>query len=227
MSNNNNKFFDKLVSKTKVYLVIIAILLVIICIIKPILIVPAAIVYVLIIMYTYWTNQKRMAEVSEHIKDLTLNVDKVSKRTLINSPFPLIIVETDGSIIWKSTKFVSEFRDIDINPILDEIIKEMKLEIENNTKLRNNQISQRVEIGNKSYKIVGEYVKSKQTDRKKEYMATLYFVDETEIVNLKIDYEDSQTCIGIAMIDNYEEIIRTYIRRRTSAITFPNREKNL
>ena len=207
MSNNNNNFFDSLVSKTKVYLVIIAILLIIICAIKPILIVPAAIVYVLIIMYTYWTNQKRMAEVSEHIKDLTLNVDKVSKRTLINSPFPLIIVETDGSIIWKSTKFVSEFRDIDINPILDEIIKEMKLEIENNTKLRHNQISQRVEIGNKSYKIVGEYVKSKQTDRKKEYMATLYFVDETEILNLKTDYDNSQTCIGIAMIDNYEEII--------------------
>lgn len=208
MSNNNNNFFDSLVSKTKVYLVIIAILLIIICIIKPILIVPSVIFYVLIIMYTYWTNQKRMAEISEHIKDLTLNVDKVSKRTLINSPFPLIIVETDGSIIWKSTKFVSEFRDIDINPILDDIIKDMKLEIENNTKLRNNQISQCVEIGNKSYKIVGEYVKSKQVDRKKEYMATLYFVDETEVVNLKEDYDDSQICVGIAMIDNYEEIIQ-------------------
>ena len=216
MSNNNNNFFDKLVSKTKVYLVIIAILLIIICIIKPILIVPAFIVYILIIMYAYWANQKRMAEVSEHIKDLTLNVDKVSKRTLINSPFPLIIVETDGSIIWKSTKFVSEFRDVEINPILDEIIKDLKLEIENNTKLRNNQISQNVEIGNKSYKIVGEYVKSKQVDRKKEYMATLYFVDETEIVNLKKDYEDSQVCVGIAMIDNYEEI------RCSSTIIFTN-----
>ena len=208
MSNNNNNFFDKLVSKTKVYLVIIAILLIILCIIKPILIAPAAIIYVLIIMYTYWTNQKRMAEVSEHIKDLTLNVDKVSKRTLINSPFPLIIVETDGSIIWKSTKFVSEFRDVEINPILDDVIKELKLEIENNTKLRNNQITQNVEIGNKHYKIVGEYVKSKQTDKRKDYMATLYFVDETEMVDLKNDYNDSQICVGISMIDNYEEIIQ-------------------
>lgn len=208
MSNNNNNFFDSLVSKTKIYLVIIAILLFIICCIKPILIVPAIIMLVLIIMYTYWINQKRMAEVSEHIKELTLNVDKVSKRTLINSPFPLIIVETDGSIIWKSTKFVSEFRDVDINPILDEVIKDLKLEIENNTKLRNNQISQEIEIGNKTYKIVGEYVKSKSNDKKKEYMATLYFVDETETINLKEDYENSRLCIGITMIDNYEEIIQ-------------------
>ena len=210
MSNNNNKFFDSLVSKTKIYLIIIAILLLIICIIKPILILPALIVYVLIILYTYWTNQKRMAEVSEHIRDLTLNVDNVSKRTLINSPFPLIIVETDGSIIWKSTRFVSEFRDVDINPILDEVIKDLKLEIENNTKLRNNQISQKIVIGNKNYKILGEYVKSKQVDKKKKYMATLYFVDETEIVNLKSDYNNSQICVGIAMIDNYEEIIKHF-----------------
>ncbi len=208
MSNINNNFFDKLVSKTKFYLVIIAILLIIICVIKPILIAPALIIYILIIIYTYWTNQKRMAEVSEHIKDLTLNVDKVSKRTLINSPFPLIIVETDGSIIWKSTKFISEFRDVEINPILDDIVKELKLEIENNPKLRNNQILQKIEIGNKNYKIVGEYVKTKSVDKKKEYMATLYFVDETEIINLKNDYKDSQICIGIAMIDNYEEIIQ-------------------
>ncbi len=208
MSNNTNNFFDNLVSKTKIYLIIIAILLIIICIVKPILILPAIMVYALIILYTYWTNKKRMAEVSEQIKELTLNVDKVSKRTLINSPFPLIIVETDGSIIWKSTKFVNEFRDVEINSILDEVVKNLKLEIENNTELRNNQIFQEVEIGNKSYKILGEYVKSKHHDRKKVYMATLYFVDETEMINLQNDYEDSKICVGIAMIDNYEEIIQ-------------------
>ena len=208
MSNNNNNFFSKLVSKTKIYLILIAILLIIICIIKPVFIIPAIIVFALTMYYNYWTNQKRMVEVTEHIKDLTLNVDKVSKRTLINSPFPLIIVETDGNIVWKSTKFVSEFNDIEINPILDDIIKNLKLEIENNTKLRNNQILQKVQIGNKSYKIYGEYVKSKQVDWKREYMATLYFVDETEIVNLKNDYDNSQICIGIVMIDNYEEIMQ-------------------
>lgn len=210
MPNSNNKFFDKLVSKTKIYLVIIAILLILICVLKPKLIIPAIIIYILIIIYTYWTNQKRKAEVSEHIKDLTLNVDKVSKRTLINSPFPLIIVETDGSIIWKSTKFVREFnnRDIDINEILDGIIKELKLEIENSSDLKNNKIEQNITIANKNYKILGEYVKSKSLDKKKEYMATLYFVDETEIVNLKNHFNDSQMCLGIIMIDNYEEIIQ-------------------
>lgn len=214
---SNNNFFDKLVSKTKVYLVIIAILLIIICILKPIIILQAVVIYILIILYTYWTNQKRIAEVSEHITDLTLNIDKVSKRNLINSPFPLIIAETGGNIIWKSTKFIKEFREFDVTSILDNIIKEIKLEIENNTNLKNNQIVKKIVINNKNYKIICEYVKSKTPDKKnvdkkipgsKEYTLTMYFVDETEIVNLKNDYEDSKVCIGIVMIDNYEEIVQ-------------------
>lgn len=211
MPSNNNNFFNKLVSKTKVYLVIIAILLIIVAILKPMLTIPAIVIYGLIMIYTYWTNKKRMAEVSEHIKDLTLNIDKVSKRTLINSPFPLIIVETDGSVIWKSTKFVKEFNnkdiDVNINEILDNIIKEVKLEIQNSNS-KDNKIRKEIIIGNKNYKILGEYVKTKTTDKKQEYMATLYFVDETEFVKIKTDFEDSQNCIGIIMIDNYEEIIQ-------------------
>lgn len=216
MGKSNNKFLDKLVSRTKVYLVIIAILLIVICIFKPVLIIPAVLVYACIIAYTYYINQKKMEEVSEQIKDLTFNVDKVSKRTLVNSPFPLVIIETDGSIIWKNKKFLTEFADIkNINKQIKEIIKDVKLEIISGNK-KDNQIKQKVNIGNKSYKIVGEYVKSKPADKsldkniekKKEFTATLYFINETELDNLKKDYEDSQICVGITMIDNYEEIIQ-------------------
>jgi len=215
MPSNNNKFFDNFVSKTKVYLIIIAILLVLVCILKPVLIVPAIIIFFSIIIYTYWTNKKRMAEVSEHIEALTLNVDKVSKRTLINSPFPLIIIETDGSIIWKSTKFVKEFNSKnlglesqkEINKILDDVIKEVKLEIQNNDS-KDNKITKDIIIANKNYKILGEYIKTKTSDKKQEYIATLYFVDETDYIKLKQDFEDSKNCVGIVMIDNYEEIIQ-------------------
>lgn len=79
MSNNNMKFFDALVSKTKVYLVIIAILLLLICMLKPICIIPSIIIYAIIVVYTLWTDNKRKAELSERIKELNFNVDKVSK----------------------------------------------------------------------------------------------------------------------------------------------------
>ena len=64
---------------------------------------------------------KRKSEISETLQDLTLTVDSAAKTSLINSPFPLIIVENDGNIIWKSSRFVSEFANIDINTYVTDI----------------------------------------------------------------------------------------------------------
>ena len=214
MPNNNRKVFDKLVSRTKIYLVIIAILLVILCFYEINFITPAILIYVLILMYAYWTNNKRKAELSEHIKDLTLTVDSAAKSTLINSPFPLAIIETDGNIIWKSSKFIKEFANIDINNYLNNIVKEIKLEIENsseeNKKELEELIHKQIKIGEKTYKVLGEYVKSKEKDKKKEneYMTTLYFIDETNNIELEEKYNDSKLCVGIIMIDNYDEVMQ-------------------
>ena len=210
--NNSIKVFDKLVSKTKIYLGIIAILLAIICCYEVRFIVPAILIFVLIVMYAYWTNNKRRNEISEHIRDLTLTVDNAAKSTLINSPFPLVVIETDGNIIWKSSKFIKEFANVDINTSLNEIVKELKLEIENsseeNKKELKELIKKQVVIGNKTYNILGEYVKSKDGKKENEYMTTLYFIDETESIELLNKYNDSQICIGVIMIDNYEEIMQ-------------------
>ena len=213
-NNTNRKIFDKLVSKTKIYLVIIAILLIALCIYEVRFITPAIIGYALIIMYACWTNNKRKAELSEHIKDLTLTVDTAAKSTLINSPFPLVIIETDGNIIWKSSKFIHEFANIDINNYLNNIVKEIKLELENGSnedkKELQDLILKQVKIGSKTYKVVGEYVESKekQKNNNKEYMTTLYFIDETKNILLEQKYNNSKLCVGIIMIDNYEEIMQ-------------------
>ena len=213
-NNTNRKVFDKLVSKTKIYLVIIAILLIVLCFYEINFITPAILVYVLILMYAYWTNNKRKTELSEHIKDLTLTVDSAAKSTLINSPFSLVIIETDGNIIWKSSKFIHEFANIDINNYLNNIVKEIKLEIENsseeNKKELEELIHKHIKIGEKTYKVVGEYVKSKEKDKKKEneYMTTLYFIDETKNIEIEEKYNDSKLCVGIIMIDNYDEIMQ-------------------
>ena len=213
MPNNiNRKNFDRFISKTKIYLLIIAILLITLCFYEIRFITPAIILYVLILMYAFWTNNKRKAELSEHIKDLTLSVDNAAKSTLINSPFPLVIAETDGNIIWKSTNFIHEFANIDINNYLNDIIKEIKLELENKVEEdEEHLIYKKVQIGDKNYKVLGKYTKSKDNKNNKkenEYMTTLYFIDETTKLELEEKYENSKLCVGIIMIDNYEEIMQ-------------------
>ena len=200
-SNNSKKIFEGLISRTKVYLILIAILLGIICIFNVQYIIPSIIVYVLILIYTYWSNQKRRTELSEHLQDLTFHVDKVAKNTLINSPFPLIIAETNGNIVWKSAKFAQEFANVDMGNILNDLLKQIKLEIENNEENPEKSIHKEIEIGNKIYEILGKYTKAKE-----EYMLTLYFLDETKNIELQEKYDGSRICVGLIMIDNYEEL---------------------
>ena len=207
----NNKFnIENIVSRIKIYLIIIAILLVILCIFEEKAIVPSIILYILVILYTLWANKKRKTEISEHINELTLNVDKAAQSTIINSPFPLIILETNGNIIWKSSKFVKEFSNIDIGNYLNDIIKELKLKIENQKNQTEISIREKMLIGNKTYKIIGEYVKSGSRDKKnsKEYMATIYFMDESNYEELLKRYNDSKISVGIIMVDNYEELMQ-------------------
>lgn len=206
MSNYNIKALEKIESKTKIYLVIIAILLIMLCINNVKLIIPAIIVYVGIVAYTIWVYNKRKGELSSYINELTFSVDSAAKNTLINSPFPLIILETSGNVIWRSSTFNKEFANVGINAYIDDLAKEIKQEIQNN----NFKIDKKVNIDNKTYHIIGDYVKSKKKDRKKElqYMITLYFIDITKEEELANKYNNAKTCIGIVVLDNYEEIIQ-------------------
>jgi len=77
-----------------------------------------------------------------------------------------------------------------------------------------------MQIGDKTYQIIGSGIKTKGRDKKKQHkhMTILYFVDVTKEQALLERYIDSQTCVGIIMIDNFEEIIRKdCIRRKTTS----------
>ncbi len=207
MQNNNMKMFENIEAKTKVYLAIIAIALILLCINASTYIIPSIVLYALIIGYTFWTYNKRKNEISSYINELTISMDSAAKNTLINSPFPLIILETDGNVIWRSSKFNKEFANVGINNYIDDITKEIKIDIDNNNIPT---VDKEINIDEKTYHIIGDYVKIKQKDKRKtnKYMTILYFIDITEKKELLDKYNDSKTCIGIIMIDNYDEIIQ-------------------
>ena len=199
--NHSKKVLDKIISKTKIYLAIIAILLIIICIYNTWCIIPSIIVYTLLLVYAYWTNNKRQEELTEHIKSLTFSLDKVAKIALVNSPFPLVIAETNGNLIFRNTKFNQEFANIDINNYLTKILEDVKLEIKNNDKKE--KIYDEIKIDKKTYKLYGDYMPLKD-----EYIITIYFVDDTKLVELESLFDNKDMYIGLIMIDNYEEIIQ-------------------
>ena len=158
MQNNNIKFFENIETKTKIYLIVIAIALILLCINVTQYIIPSIVAYIAIFIYTIWVYNKRKGEISNYINELTISMDSAAKNTLINSPFPLIILETDGNVIWRSSTFNKEFANVGINAYIDDLAKEIKLEIQNN----NFELDKRVNIDNKIYHVIGDYVKMKK-----------------------------------------------------------------
>ena len=227
--NKKDKKFETLISRTKIYLILIAILLIILCINDTSYIVSSIVIYALIIIYSLWTNNKRRDELTRHIQDLTVNVDSTVKSSLVNSPFPLILMETSGNIIWKSSKFVTEFANTDIVGVVKGLAKEIKLDILeskfNKEEIKNQSIEREITIGKKTYKVLGEYVKSKKK-KQNEYMMTLYFLDNTEKLNLEQELKDKENCIGIITIDNYEEMVQMLPDEKKSLI-LAEIEKNI
>ncbi len=206
--NKNKKAIEKLTSRVKIYLVIIALLFILICTYDKVWIIPSIILYIMLVIYTIWINTKKQTEIVTHIEEVAWGMNSTVRNTLNKSPIPLLVIETDGDIIFKSPKFNKEFKDIDVITYVESLIKEIKLEIENNDDKK--EITKQITIGKKVYKVLCEYGISKKRDKRKqkEYILTLYFIDETKYNSLFDQLINSKACIGIAVIDNYEELIQ-------------------
>lgn len=214
MPNSNNKILDSLNSKNIIYIVVIAILCISLCVYDLSWIIPSIIIFALTVTYALWSSGKKKTEIENHIQDITSDVTTASKGNLVNTPIPLVLIETDGNIVWRSRKFVEEFQNIDIATNLNPIVKEIKLDIEKNSEAI--EIMKQFNIDKKVYKICGSVVKSKRRSKKsqKEYVLSLYFINETKYNELFDVYNKSKACIGVAMIDNYDEIVQRILPER-------------
>ena len=208
MSSNNEKFFNKFIFKNLLYVLMIIFFCVVLCVYDIRWIIPSIILSVILTVYTIWDNIKNKDELLDRIEQATSDLNSGAKINLINSPIPLVLIETDGRIKWKSRTFVEEFQNTDMSTYLTSLVKEIKLDLDkDDTKAT---IVKQFNINKKIYKINGVVVKKRRDKRKngQEYMLNLYFIDETKYNTLFDKYNNSKTCIGLAMIDNYEDIIQ-------------------
>ncbi len=216
MPKKSQEILDKMNLKFNVYLLVIILLCILICMYDKRFIVPSIILCALLLGYAIWSNDKRKLEIVNHIQEVTTDMNVANRNNLINSPIPLLLIETDGNIIWKSKSFIHIFKDVDVATSLNPILKEIKLNIEKEYEQsgqefdKNNYLTKQFNIEDKFYKIYCGVSKSKKKDKRKqrEYQLTMYFIDDTKYNDLFDLYNSSKLCIGIAMIDNYEEVMQ-------------------
>lgn len=158
----------------------------------------AAVIFVLIIIYTIYRFYNAKKEHLTKMKELREYISLSQESSILNMTIPLIILDYKGFIIWYNSKFNKIYEK-------DEIIGLDSSKVFDNwdfSNISDVNLSSTYKLNKRNYKLV----KSKALSDEKEIFV-IYFYDETEFIKLGEKYLDEKTLIMFLKVDNYDEIL--------------------
>jgi len=198
---NNKKLFDW--SDTKIYLIIIGTMDIIIALYQPVVGFIGALILAYLIFYNIRNQNEKNKELTKYIERMSNEFDSATKHAIFNMPFPLVILDKDGSVTWYNTSFVDMIVDENImNRNISDLVPNIELDelidIEKNSYKEINYLE-------KYYNVFANYVETSNKSSKNK-LIMLYWVETTDYVNLKTTYKDEKTIIGVIYVDNYDDV---------------------
>lgn len=200
------KISKVLIPRAGFHLWIVLLYIIIIAVLDWKIAVGAIVLFAILAFYNTKTNHSRRREIIRYIEKLTFDIDSATKGTLLNFPLPLVVLEPDGVIVWYNSFFRDIFEGEDLlEKAISEFIDNLELEkVLADTK----SISKDIQIENKHYYVLGNYVDVQEGSKSSNGVFMLYFIDNTQYIDLKHKYEEEQQMAAIISIDNYEDIIQ-------------------
>ncbi|MBU5439352.1 DHH family phosphoesterase [Tissierella sp. MSJ-40] len=191
-------------SDTKVYLIIIGVLLLIIAFYQPVLALIGTILLGYLIYYYVKSIHQKKEELTKYIEGLTDEFDSATKHAIFNMPFPLVMVEENGSISWYNTPFLEMMEEKDLlNVKIGELVSGLKIE-----EVLKDEEGKPLEISYKNdyYKVYSNIVDTKKTASAKDMIIMLYWVNNTNFVKLNQKHKDERLIVSLAYVDNYDDV---------------------
>jgi len=69
--------------------------------------------------------------------------------------------------------------------------------------------SKDIVINGRNYCVLGNFVKVDSKINEDGFIILMYFVDNTELVELRKKYENERATVGIIIIDNYDDLMQS------------------
>ena len=194
------KFSDVFVPKYRLYLVIILLILILLCFFKPhpLVILCSILFYASILLYTY---KVRRGALDRLISNFMFKLKKDD--TILDFPLPALVVNKSGEILWNNEGLERIFKGINKEKYVESIIKELDESFDEDFE----GIDRELSIHDKHYRLLGNLVnirKGSQTEKN----LMLYFIDRNDYYKLYRAYEDHKDCIGLILVDNYDEVVQ-------------------
>ena len=164
---------------------------------------------VVVLLYLYFRRSTalRQREIIQYIENVTCNMDTATKDTMVNAPLPMVIFRPENDeVIWSNDRFLQitgerdHLFDTKISAAVPEFSSRWLME-------GKTQCPTEVPVGNQRFMVFGHLVRSDDSGGR-GYLATTYWVDVTELANLRDTFRATRPVVAILMLDNYEELMK-------------------
>ena len=174
---------------------------------------------VVVLLYLYFRRSTalRQREIIQYIENVTCNMDTATKDTMVNAPLPMVIFRPENDeVIWSNDRFLQitgerdHLFDTKISAAVPEFSSRWLME-------GKTQCPTEVPVGNQRFMVFGHLVRSDDSGGR-GYLATTFWVDVTELANLRDTFRATRPVVAILMLDNYEELMKNVSDNARSAM---------
>ncbi|MGM9522543.1 MAG: DHH family phosphoesterase [Oscillospiraceae bacterium] len=176
------------------------------------------VIVVLLFVYSRIAGRRRSRDMLKYIESVTSNLDSATKNTLQNFPLPMVIFGLEESeIIYANEGFLAitgereHVFSINISEIVPGFSARWLME-------GKNEYPDLVAIGDRKFRVFGSLVRGSNAPGIKNFVATTYWIDETEYSQIKDEFSKSRLIFSIIMLDNYDEFINGLSEKDKSAL---------
>ncbi|MGM9974512.1 MAG: DHH family phosphoesterase [Clostridiaceae bacterium] len=184
---------------------IIALILIAILFYRGSNLIAAAALIVLIALNIYGIIQERIKkrENKQYLKGLSKDMNQAADETLIRYPFPILILDSEGNILWYNTSLKDIFPDdLPLGNNIKFYVKTISVE---EIFKRKTELYRDVIINKKHYNVYPRIIKRTSSKNKEEKSVILYFHDISNVKDLIATTES----VMLIEVDNITEVVKS------------------
>ena len=164
-----------------------------------------AAVIAILLVYTRINARRKSREMLKYIESVTANIDTANKNTLQNFPFPMVTFTLEeNEILYANQHFLDAAGEkerllaLTMSSIVPGFTARWLME-------GKNEYPELVTMNGRRFRVFGNLVRGSDAPGVKNFIATTYWVDETEYAQIREEFISSRPVFCIIMLDNYDE----------------------
>lgn len=159
--------------------------------------------FIVLVFYNIRSIRIKKDNWVKFIEDFSSKLDIATRNTLVNLPFPLIIIGSKGNIVWYNQNFASIMRQEELlGKNINGIIRGLDL---NAIESEDKNFFEYINLKDRFYNVYTSIVDTSEESFEKDSIILLYFYDVTEVRNLY----NSKEAVMLIEVDNLDEVVKT------------------